>query len=57
MFSELIYGVYSVEGNMRIQEGDYSSYVDVAREFELAVTDPSSGPSKEESVIIPQSFS
>lgn len=56
LFSELITGVYAKEGNMRIQEGDYSSFVDLSREYELAISDPEAGASKEKSFIIPDSY-
>ena len=53
LFSELITGVFSVEGNMRIQEGSYSSYVDVSRSYELAVSDSTAKSSEEKSTVIP----
>ena len=56
LFSELITGVYAKEGNMRIQEGDYSSFVDLSREYELAITDPDSPNSKEKSIVIPDRY-
>ena len=55
LFSELITGVYAKEGNMRIQEGDYSSFVDLSREYELAITDPDA-ETTEKSIIIPESY-
>ena len=56
LFSELITGVYATEGNMRIQEGDYSSYIDLSRSFELAITDPATESSTEKSILIPDSM-
>ena len=56
LFSELITGVYAKEGNMRIQEGDYSSFVDLSREYELAITDPEQPASTEKSIVIPERY-
>lgn len=56
LFSELITGVYATEGNMRISEGDYSSFVDISRTFELAVSDPTVDPSVEKSFVIPDNL-
>ena len=56
LFSELITGVYATEGNMRIQEGDYSSYIDLSREYEFAISDPEVTGSKEKSIVIPENI-
>jgi hypothetical protein len=55
MLSELITGLYAVEGNMAIGEGESTNYVDNNREFELAVIDRS-GPEKDDVFAIPVSF-
>ena len=56
LFSELITAKFAYEGNMHIQEGEYSSFVDVDRDYELAVTDMETKSSVEKSVVIPDTF-
>lgn len=52
LFSELITGFFQVEGNMRIEEGKTSSYIDVARKFELTVSSSLSTEISEDSISI-----
>ena len=55
MFGELLVGMTSIEGQMSIQEGETSNFVQDIRTLELAVVDPS--PADEEIVtVIPRSF-
>lgn len=52
LLSELITGLFAVEANMVLQEGDSANFVDVAREFELAVIDPSN-PEQDVTTVVP----
>ena len=56
LISELITGLYASEGQMRIQEGESAAFVDLDRQFELAITDLNDNSHKEKSVLIPESF-
>jgi ResB-like family len=52
MLSELFTGLLAVEANMTIAEGETVNFVDVSREIELALTDPSD-PEVDDVVVVP----
>ena len=55
MLSEFVTGLWAVEGNMTIAEGESVNFVDVTRKLELAIIDPSDA-TREEVVVIPESI-
>jgi len=52
LFSELITGVFSREGNMSITEGESSSSIELSRRYELAVSTPNLGAGVEQSTVV-----
>ena len=56
LFSELITGLFQVEGNLSIQEGKTVSYVDISRSFELALSEPGKPDGVETSIVIPDNY-
>ena len=55
MVGELVTGVYAVESTMTLKVGETSDFVDVTREFEIAVID-NSDPKAEAYTIIPERY-
>lgn len=55
MVGELITGLYAVESTMMIRVGETASFVDVSREYEIAVTEKSN-PEFDTVTTIPQHF-
>jgi hypothetical protein len=55
MVGELITGMYAVESTMMMRVGEAADFVDVTREYEIAVTDPSD-PAFDTVTTIPQRF-
>lgn len=55
MIGELVTGLYAVESTMIIRVGETTDFVDVTREYEIAVTDPSD-PQTDRVTVIPQAF-
>ena len=53
MLSEFVTGVWAVEGNMTIDQGGTSNYVENPRVNELAIVDPSD-PKTDDVVIVPE---
>jgi hypothetical protein len=56
LVAELVTAFYATEGNMTIAEGQTISFVDISREFELAISDPSVTGDSEKSITIPENF-
>jgi hypothetical protein len=52
--SEFVTGLFAVEGNMTIDEGGASNYVEHTHAYELAVVSPA-GPDREDVVVVPWS--
>jgi hypothetical protein len=55
MVSELVTGLFAVEGNMTIEQGKASNFVEDRRHAELAVIDPSN-PKTDHVVVVPDSL-
>lgn len=55
MLSELVTGLFAVEARMTIAEGETVNFVDVSRDVELALTDPSD-PKVDDVVVVPGSL-
>jgi len=55
MLGELLVGLLAVEARMTIAEGETVNYVEIDREHELAVVDPTD-PRQEEAVVVPGSM-
>lgn len=55
LISELITGLFQVEGNMTIYTGKSSNYVEDLLKYELAVIDPSD-PASDQVVVVPSSM-
>jgi ResB-like family len=52
MLSELVTGLFAVESRMTIAEGETVNFIDVQRQLELALTDPSN-PKFDDVVVVP----
>jgi hypothetical protein len=55
MVSELVTGLFAVEAKMTLETGEAVNFLDITREIELAVTDPSD-PKMDDVVVIPGSI-
>jgi hypothetical protein len=53
LVGELITGVFAVESTMTISTGETTDFVDVTREYEIAVTDRTSDPKEDRVVVVP----
>jgi hypothetical protein len=53
LFAELITAFYATEGTMTIAEGEAGSYVDISRDFELAISEKDQVGKSEKSITIP----
>lgn len=56
LLAELVTAFYATEGTMTIAEGDSVSYVDISRDFELAISEPEQKGKSEQSITINQSL-
>ncbi|MCM8532352.1 MAG: cytochrome c biogenesis protein ResB [Lentisphaeraceae bacterium] len=56
LVAELVTAFYATEGTMTIAEGDSVSFVDVSREFELAISEPGLLGKSEKSITIPEFY-
>ena len=56
LLAELVTAFYATEGTMTIAEGDSVSYVDISREFELAISESGLPGQSEKSITIPDSY-
>ena len=56
LLAELVTAFYATEGTMTIAEGDSVSYVDISRDFELAISEPQQKGKSEQSITVHQSL-
>jgi len=54
MVGELVTGLWAVESTMTISTGETTDFVDVTREYEIAVTDRATDPKEDKVVVVPQ---